>query len=115
MELDSLINNYKVVKRLGGGGFGEVYLVQENITNELRAIKKLNKSRSDQNDIIHEIQNVGRLRLSNVAAYHHHFWEGEKLHFVMEYCDGGNLDSVIHFLESFNVGFERIGFIKIKK
>jgi serine/threonine protein kinase len=95
MELDSLINNYKVVRRLGGGGFGEVFLVQENITNELRAIKKLNKSRSNQNDIINEIQNVARLRLHNVAAYNHHFWEGEKLHFVMEYCAGGNLDSKI--------------------
>lgn len=95
MEIDALINNYRIVKLLGGGGYGEVYLAQENLTNELRAIKKLNHGRTDQRDIIHEIQHVAKLKLPNVVAYNHHFKELEALHFVMEYCPGGNLDSKI--------------------
>lgn len=95
MEQDSLINNYKVDRQLGEGGFGEVFLAKENITNELRAIKKLKINRADQNDIIHEIQHVAKLKLSNTVAYQHHFWDSERLYFVMEYCSGGNLDTKI--------------------
>lgn len=95
METGLQIDNYNVVKLLGKGGYGEVYLVQENLTSEFRAVKKLIESRLEQKDLIHEIQNISKLRLSNIAAYHHHFWEGDKLHFVMEYCSGGNLGDKI--------------------
>jgi serine/threonine protein kinase len=95
MEENDLIGNYKIIKTLGNGGYGQVYLVQENLTNEFRAIKKLNSDRADQGDIIHEIQHVAKLKLSNTVGYQHHFWDSEKLYFVMEYCSGGNLDTKI--------------------
>src|SRR5690554_3557565 len=90
MKNNQQINNYKIIKRLGGGGFGQVFLAVENITGEYRAIKKLISSESDQGDIIHEIQQVAKLKLPNTISYFHHFWDSEQLYFVMEYCSGGN-------------------------
>ncbi|WP_163380152.1 protein kinase domain-containing protein [Cyclobacterium sp. SYSU L10401] len=82
---------YKFVQNLGQGGFGQVFLVKENITGELRAIKKLKTENPDQSDIIHEIQQVAKLKLPNIVTYHHHFWANSQLFFVMEFCSGGSL------------------------
>jgi serine/threonine protein kinase len=88
-------NKYQYVQDLGGGGFGIVYLAKENISGELRAIKKLKNTESDQAEIIHEIQQVAKLKLPNTVTYHHHFWEKDELHFVMEYCSKGNFHDIL--------------------
>lgn len=95
MEKNLILNNYKIIKQLGHGGFGQVFLAEENITGELRAIKKLRRSDTSQDDIIHEIKKVSKLKLSNIVMYYHHFWEEEQLYFVMEYCEGGTLGNKI--------------------
>ena len=86
---------YEFVQNLGVGGFGQVFLAKEDITGELRAIKKLKTDSSDQSSLIHEIQQIARLRLPSIIAYHHHFWEDTQLYFVMEYCSGGSLSDRI--------------------
>jgi serine/threonine protein kinase len=95
MEVNSFLNNYQIKKVLGRGGYGQVFLAEENITGESRAIKKLHAKSLGQQEIIHEIQHVAKFRLPNVVSYYHHFYESEALHFVMEYCAGGSLDSKI--------------------
>ncbi|EON77061.1 hypothetical protein ADIS_2443 [Lunatimonas lonarensis] len=95
MKAGRQINNYKIIEPLGSGGFGQVFLVEENITGELRAIKKLIRSENSQDDIIHEIRQVAKLKLSNTVMYFHHFWEADSLHFVMEYCAEGTLHDKI--------------------
>lgn len=95
MKAGQQINNYKIIKPLGSGGFGQVLLAEENITGELRAIKKLIRSENSQDDIIHEIRQVAKLKLSNTVMYFHHFWEEDSLHFVMEYCPEGTLHDKI--------------------
>lgn len=86
---------YEFVQNLGVGGFGQVFLAKEDITGELRAIKKLKTESSDQSSLIHEIQQIARLRLPAIVAYHHHFLEDTQLYFVMEYCSGGSLSDRI--------------------
>ncbi|WP_209329593.1 FHA domain-containing serine/threonine-protein kinase [Lunatimonas salinarum] len=95
MIIGQTINNYKILKLLGNGGFGQVFLAEENITGELRAIKKLIGSENSQDDIIHEIRQVSKLKLAHTVMYFHHFWEGDSLHFVMEYCAEGTLHDKI--------------------
>lgn len=95
MDINPFLNNYRIKKIIGSGGYGQVFLAEENITSELKAIKKLHPTNSNQRDIIHEIQHVAKLKLPNVVSYYHHFEESGALHFVMEYCSGGSLENKI--------------------
>ncbi len=85
-------NKYYFVKDLGSGGFGKVFLAKEKVSNRFVAIKQLkNTNRSEQEDIIHEIETISKFENPNIVTYYHHFWEEEVLYLVMEYCSGGSL------------------------
>lgn len=95
MGINGFLNNYQILEEIGQGGFGQVFLAQESITLQLRAIRKLKNSVSNQADIIHEIEHVSKLNLKNIVAYFHHFTDNNELHFVMEYCPNGTLGNRI--------------------
>jgi serine/threonine protein kinase len=85
-------NKYTFIKDLGSGGFGKVFLAKEKVSNRFVAIKQLlNKNKSEQEDIIHEIETISKFDNPNIVTYYHHFWEDEVLYLVMEYCSGGSL------------------------
>ena len=85
-------NKYYFVQDLGTGGFGKVFLAREKVSNRFVAIKQLkNTNKTEQAEIIHEIEIVSRFENPNIVSYYHHFWEDEKLFLVMEYCSGGSL------------------------
>ena len=85
-------NKYYFEKDLGSGGFGKVFLAKEKVSNRLVAIKQLLKiNKSEQEDIIHEIETISKFENPNIVTYYHHFYEDDVLFLVMEYCSGGSL------------------------
>jgi len=85
-------NKYEYLKELGQGGFGKVFLAREHVSNRQVAIKQLiSTNKSDQIELIREIEIVSRFRHPNIVTYYHHFWRGKILFLVMEYCPGGSL------------------------
>lgn len=85
-------NKYSYIKDLGSGGFGKVFLAKEKVSNRLVAIKQLlNTNKSEQEDIIHEIEIVSKFDNPNIVSYYHHFYEEDILYLVMEFCSGGTL------------------------
>lgn len=85
-------NKYTFIKDLGSGGFGRVFLAKEKVSNRFVAIKQLkDKNKSEQEDIIHEIEMIAKFQNPNIVTYYHHFWEDEVLFLVMEFCSGGTL------------------------
>jgi serine/threonine protein kinase len=73
-------NKYTFVKAFGYGGFGKVFLAKEKVSNRLVAIKQLlNAAKSEQEDIIHEIETILKFDNPNIVSCYHHFWEDEIL------------------------------------
>lgn len=70
---ETLDGKYTVVRRLGGGGFGEVYLAQESVVTQRHvAIKVLDQSRSGQHsNLVREmlLELDDREALSLVACF----------------------------------------------
>lgn len=91
---DKLDGKYLVVGRLGGGGFGEVFLAEdEAIPGRQIALKVLSSdSVGDHSDLIWEMRTLSRFNHPGIVAFHHHFTHEERLILVMEYCAGGSLD-----------------------
>jgi tRNA A-37 threonylcarbamoyl transferase component Bud32 len=89
---DELDSKYRVIRRLGFGGFGIVYLAEDELAGRQVAIKHLRDPDPDrQSDLVHEMRSLDQLHHPGVVGFYHHFFSAGSLFLVMEYCAGGNL------------------------
>ena len=94
---DKLDGKYVVVRHLGNGGFGEVFLAEDEAIPDRRvAIKVLvQHSAGDYSDLIWEMQTLARFNHAGVVGFYHHFSNEDHLCLVMEYCAGGSMDDLL--------------------
>lgn len=90
---DTLDGKYTIVRRLGSGGFGEVFLARDTIVSDRQVAIKVLTSRSagDRENLIWEMKALAKLNHPGVVAFHHNFFGGDRLFLVMEYCRKGSL------------------------
>ena len=89
-------NRYRFVKDLGVGGFGKVFLAEEEKSKHQVAIKQLNnRDKKRQDSIVHEMQVLGKFNHPNIVGYKHYFVQDDLLYIVMEYCSQGSLSAMI--------------------
>ncbi len=91
---DRLDGKYQVIRKLGGGGFGEVFLADdEAIPNRKVAIKVLIRPREgDHGDLLWEMRALAQFNHPNVVAFYHHFADESRLYLAMEFCAAGSLN-----------------------
>jgi serine/threonine-protein kinase len=93
------IKGYKIIKELGRGGMGAVYLAERESGGERVALKvMLPQIAMDENakeSFLREVQNTRALRHDNVVAlYDYGCCEGA-FFFTLEFCDGGSVESLM--------------------
>ena len=90
---DRLDAKYLVAGRLGSGGFGEVFLAEdEAIPGRYVALKVLSgTAAADEDNLIWEMVALSQFNHPGVVAFHHHFSHQNRRVLVMEYCAGGSL------------------------
>jgi eukaryotic-like serine/threonine-protein kinase len=89
------IRGYEVIKLLGKGGFGEVYLTQHNQTGNFVALKVMLPAVA-ANDwavqmFMRETENTKILRHKNVVKLIDYGFSENIFFFTMEYCEGGTV------------------------
>jgi serine/threonine protein kinase len=94
---DTLLDGkYHIQKLLGRGGFGFVYLAQETILNEERAIKELIPALVGDKVVLKrflaEAKATMRLTHEQIVRTYDVFHEGDNYYIVMEYMAGGALE-----------------------
>ena len=88
-----LDNKYRLVRSLGEGGFGRVWLAEDVlIAGRYVAVKQLrSEAISNPSMLIEEMHHLSTLDHPHVVKFLHHFEDEENLFLVMEHCSGGNL------------------------
>jgi len=93
---------YKIIKKIGGGGYAKVYLAEDTLKEGLWAVKEMNPknlSCEDENEVIEqfwfEAKILAKLKHDQLPVIEDFFEENKKYYIVMEYIEGKNLLEVI--------------------
>jgi len=89
MDTNKYIKGYKIIKRIGRGGFGAVYLVQKE--NKNYALKKITDLTEDEIKDYQKILNIlFNMKSEYIIRYYESIKENDCLYIIMEY--GGDID-----------------------
>jgi len=108
MNLYQTLGDLTCVKFLGSGSYGEVFLYQQNKTNNIYAVKMIDKSRAKNSKnykyLVSELQILRKLNHPNIAKLIKVIDNETQIHLliVMEYCNGGSL---LECLEKFKLKY----------
>jgi eukaryotic-like serine/threonine-protein kinase len=92
--------NYRIGKRIGEGGMGEVFLAQiKSETKQVCAIKflkaKTDQSSQDRARFLREMEIALKLQHASIIRCTDCGEENNRLFIVMDYCNGGNLTELL--------------------
>ncbi len=109
-KIDSLIDRrFKVVRKLGKGGMGEIFLAEDLKLKRKVAIKKIPAKNvygnSSKARFFREAQTASQLSHPNICTIYEIYEEEENDYIVMQYIDGVTLDRII---EVKTLGVEKI-------
>src|SRR5271166_4967163 len=96
-----LVNHsqYEVLRELGRGGMGVVYLAKNKLMDRLEVLKVVNKALLDRpgavERFLREIRSAAKLNHANVVAAYSAVQSGELLAFAMEYVEGEDLAKLV--------------------
>lgn len=96
-----LIDRYKIVKRIGGGGMGSVYMAEDqNLANRPVAVKEMIEMFADETargkaieDFKREAELLAKLDHPSIPTIYQYFFDTNRgrYYLVMKYIDGGDL------------------------
>jgi serine/threonine protein kinase len=103
LEANVQIGDFRIVKRLGAGGMGIVYLAKQVSLDRLVALKILGQSLTQPSDkarFLREAQAVAKLKHPIIASVHYIGQDSQVCYYAMEYIDGVSLRAVIENLRT---------------
>jgi len=93
------IRDYKILKKLGEGGMGTVYLAEDTMLERKVALKVLNPLFTKESQFTERFRHEAKVQASlihpNIVTLHNYFREGENYCMVMENVDGVTLKHLI--------------------
>ncbi|MFJ9367283.1 serine/threonine-protein kinase [Nocardia sp. NPDC101769] len=99
LESGGVFAGYRIVRRLGAGGMGTVYLAEHPNLPRLVALKLLNRALTDDEDVrarfLREADTAARLDHRNIVAVYDRGNEGGQLWIAMQYVDGSDVAQLL--------------------
>jgi serine/threonine protein kinase len=93
------IRDYKIIKKLGEGGMGTVYLADDTMLERKVAIKILNPLLTKETHFTERFRQEAKVQASlvhpNIVNLFNYFQEDENYCMIMEFADGETLKSMI--------------------
>ena len=99
LESEPKIKDFEIIKELGFGSFGRVFLAKHRITKAQYAIKvidKKNKTNIEEKPYFRrELEVMYKIHHPNVVKLFGHFEDNNYCYFIMEYINKGNVYSLL--------------------
>ena len=99
LEPEPKITDFTIIKELGAGSFGHVYLVTHKKTKvqyAIKAIDKRNKTNIEEKPYFRrEVEVMYKIHHPNVVKLYGHFEDNNYCYFIMEYISKGNIYGLI--------------------
>lgn len=93
------IRDYRIIKNLGEGGMGTVYLAEDTMLERKVALKILNPVLTKESHFTERFRHEAKVQASlihpNIVTLYNYFCEGENYCMVMEYAEGVTLKHLI--------------------
>ena len=93
------IEGYEIIRQLGVGGYGAVYLARSKKDGALVAVKvmlaRVAVRENARNKFLHEMKILNSLRHPNIVSLFESGAVGSAFYFVMEYCEAGDVADLI--------------------
>nr|XP_009941128.1 PREDICTED: serine/threonine-protein kinase Nek5 [Opisthocomus hoazin] len=88
------MDKYEIIKKIGEGSFGKIFLAKGKVDNEQCVIKEINLTKmpvKEKEASQKEVILLAKMKHANIVTFYASLQEKNKLYIVMEYCDGGDL------------------------
>ena len=94
------MENFEIIKDIGSGSFGVVFLVKRKLDSKIYALKRVNLtnlSSKERINSLNEIRFLSSISHQNIISYKESFYEEKTgfLNLVLEYANDGDLHSKI--------------------
>jgi len=99
LEHEPQITDFEIIKELGVGSFGQVYLAKHKKTKAIYAIKSIDKT-DDQNleekaNFSREVEIMYKLHHPNIVKLYGHFEDSNYCYFIMQYIPKRSVYEII--------------------
>ncbi|NXV35722.1 NEK5 kinase, partial [Rissa tridactyla] len=88
------MDKYEIIKKIGEGSFGTIFLAKGKVDNEQCVIKEISLTKmpvKEKEASQKEVILLAKMKHANIVTFYDSLREKNKLYIVMEYCDGGDL------------------------
>ncbi|NXW19121.1 NEK5 kinase, partial [Circaetus pectoralis] len=88
------MDKYEIIKKIGEGSFGKIFLAKGKVDNEQCVIKEIDFTKmpvKEKEASQKEVILLAKMKHANIVTFYASLQEKNKLYIVMEYCDGGDL------------------------
>jgi len=106
------VGHYKIIKKLGSGGMGEVWLAEDTRLDRKVALKFLPhfaaQDETEKARFIQEAKAAAKLSHTNIAQVYEIGEEDGRLFIVMEYVSGGSLRDVLDEAKGKSLPLEKV-------
>ena len=89
---DDITNHYEVIKKIGEGSYGKIYKAKHKISNEIRAMKQIEKKKIiNMIAFKKEIEILSYLDHPNIIKLFEVYEDSKYFYLINEICNGGEL------------------------
>ncbi|MEI7812764.1 MAG: serine/threonine-protein kinase [Ignavibacteria bacterium] len=99
LQENDTVRDYRIIRKIGEGGMGSVYLAEDTMLDRKAAIKALNPLLTQDNLFTERFRQEARVQAGlihpNIVSLHNFFVENGSYFMVMEYAEGTTLKEKI--------------------